>query len=272
VYARSAERLQPRRLDQELLDRGLAPSRSAAAAWIRDGRVRVDGRVETRAGRRVQPGAQVEVAAGTVYVGRGGTKLAAALDAFGIDPAGRTCADVGASTGGFTDCLLRRGAARVHAIDVGRGEFHARLRADPRVVLREGTDARALADLGERVDLCAIDVAFVAVRRVLPAVAGWLAPGADVVVLVKPQFEAGPGAVGRDGVVRDRAVHARVLAEVLAALPGAGLAPRGLVPSPLRGGAGNAEFLAWARAGAADDFDAGRAIADALARVHAAGS
>ncbi|MBL8860631.1 MAG: TlyA family RNA methyltransferase [Planctomycetes bacterium] len=239
-------------MDRALAARGLAPSRSAAQAWIRDGQVLVEGLVETRPARGVSPGARIEVLAGAPrFVSRGGTKLQAALDAFGVDPHGRVAADVGASTGGFTHCLLERGALRVHAIDVGRDQLHERLRHDPRVVVREGVDARSLAGLGEPVTLVAIDVAFVSARLLLPAVRAWLAPGADLLLLVKPQFEAGPGRAGRDGVVRDPRVHAEVLRAALDTLTGLGLSPLGVVPSPIRGGSGNVEFLAHARAGAA---------------------
>jgi 23S rRNA (cytidine1920-2'-O)/16S rRNA (cytidine1409-2'-O)-methyltransferase len=261
--------LQVDRLDRALVARGLAPTRSAAQSWIRAGSVTVDGRVETRVSRSVQPSNAIGVTSTPPFVGRGGEKLAAALDAFAVDPLGRVCADVGSSTGGFTDCLLARGAARVHAVDVGRDQLHARLRTDPRVVVREGTDARTLADLGERVRLAVVDVAFVSARLVLPSVRGWLDADADAIVLVKPQFEAGPGAVGRDGVVRDRSAHERALCGVLATLVDLGLMPQGLVPSPIRGGTGNAEFLVWARLGAEPKRDLDAALASALDAVHA---
>lgn len=261
--------LQEARLDRALVDRGLSPSRTAAQAWIRAGLVRVGGTTETRPSRVVRAADEVTVDAAPRWVGRGGEKMAAALAIFGIDVRARVCADVGASTGGFTHCLLVHGAARVHAIDVGRDQLHASLRGDPRVVVREGVDARALVDLGEPVSLAVIDVAFVSSRLVLPAVRGWLAPEADVVLLLKPQFEAGPGHADRAGVIRDRAVHERVLRAGIEALDALDLPVSALCASPIRGGTGNAEFLLHARYGARGAFDAEAAIAAALDHVHA---
>lgn len=236
------------RLDQLLVERGLAESRARAQALLMAGRVRVgegDGaRLDRKAGDLVDPGVAVAVAAPLPYVSRGGEKLAGALDAFGVDPAGRVCLDVGASTGGFTDALLQRGAVRVHAIDVGRGQLADALRRDPRVVSRERTNARDLAPdlLGEPVSLAVVDVSFISLRLVLPALAGCLAPGGEVVALVKPQFEAGRGRAPR-GVVRDPAAHREVLAAALGDARAAGLVPLGLVVSPLLGPAGNREFF-----------------------------
>jgi 23S rRNA (cytidine1920-2'-O)/16S rRNA (cytidine1409-2'-O)-methyltransferase len=264
--------LQEDRLDRALVARGFCPSRTAAQAWIRAGLVRVGGQTETRPSRVVRAGDAVAVDATPRYVGRGGEKLAAALAHFGVDVSAAVCADVGASTGGFTHCLLEHGAARVHAIDVGRGQLHASMRADPRVVVREGVDARSLPDLGERVGFAAIDVAFVSSRLVLPAVRGWLAPDADLVLLLKPQFEAGPGHADRAGVVRDRAVHERVLRAGIDVFEELGLPVRALCASPIRGGSGNAEFLLHARYGARVAFDAEAAVAAALAEVHGSGA
>src|SRR5688500_16281948 len=183
------------------------------------------------------------------YVGRGGVKLAHALDRFGIDVAGCECLDIGASTGGFTDALLQRGAVRVVALDVGHGQIDWKLRHDPRVVVIEGFNARHLApaDLPGPVDLVSIDVSFISLRQILPVVPALLRPDADVVALVKPQFEAGRAEV-RKGVIHDPAVHARVLAEVTAAAAGVGLTAAGSIPSPITGQKGNVEFLLHLRA------------------------
>jgi len=234
------------RLDLLLVARGLAPTREKAQAMILAGLVSVDGRRAAKAGEGVPEDAAVEVAGPPhPYVSRGGVKLARALDHFGLDPAGRTCLDVGASTGGFTDCLLQRGAARVYAVDVGYGQLDARLRADPRVVVREKVNARALsaAEVPERVDLAVADVSFISLRLILPAIASRLAPGAAVVVLVKPQFEVGRAEVPRGGVVRSEETRRRVVGEIEAAGRALGLEVLGAIESPIRGARGNAEFL-----------------------------
>jgi 23S rRNA (cytidine1920-2'-O)/16S rRNA (cytidine1409-2'-O)-methyltransferase len=201
-------------------------------------------RLDRKAGDLVDAGIPVEVAAPLPYVSRGGETRAGALDAFGVSPAGRVCLDVGASTGGFTDALLQRGAVRVHAIDVGRGQLADALRRDPRVVARERTNARELSPdlLAEPVSLAVVDVSFISLRLVLPPIARCLAPGGEVVALVKPQFEAGRGRAP-GGVVRDPAVHREVLARALADARDAGLGPVGLAASPLLGPAGNREFF-----------------------------
>lgn len=239
------------RLDVLLVARGLAESRAAAQRLVMAGQVRVAGERADKPSRRVPVDAAITVERGPRYVSRGGEKLEAALTAFGIRPEGRVCADVGASTGGFTDCLLQHGAQRVYAIDVGSGLLHWRLRRDPRVVLMEDTNARHLRALPEPVDLVSIDASFISLRLLLPPVAGWLTPSADVVALVKPQFEVGKGRVGKGGVVRDRETHAMVLAALLPFAAGLGFAPRGLIRSPLLGPKGNVEFLLWCRVGAA---------------------
>jgi 23S rRNA (cytidine1920-2'-O)/16S rRNA (cytidine1409-2'-O)-methyltransferase len=234
------------RLDRLLVERGLAPTRERAQAMILAGLVTVGGRRAEKAGAPVTADAEVEVAGPPhPYVSRGGLKLAAALDHFAIDPSGRVCLDVGASTGGFTDCLLQRGAARVYAVDVGYGQLDAKLRNDPRVVLRERVNARALseADVPEAVELAAVDVSFISLRLVLPPIVRLLASGAPLVVLVKPQFEAGRGEVPRGGVVKSEATRRRVVAEVEEAGRGLGLAVLGSIPSPIRGARGNEEFL-----------------------------
>ncbi len=239
-----------RRLDLELVERGLAPTRARAQALVLAGRVRVAGVAVAKAGTPVAAGAAIEVEGDDhPYVSRGALKLAAALDGAGVDPSGRDCLDVGASTGGFTDLLLRRGARRVVALDVGRGQLDWRLRTDPRVVVMEGVNARHLgpADLPFPVDLVTVDVSFISLRLVVPALLPHLRPGGLLVALVKPQFEAGRSAVGKGGVVRDEAVRARVVAEVVAALEGLGLERLGVVPSPVKGPHGNQEEAAVLR-------------------------
>lgn len=236
------------RLDQALCERGLAPSRARAQSLILAGVVRVDGEVADKAGRLVAREAVITVdAPDHPWVSRGGVKLAAALDAFGLDPSGRRCLDVGASTGGFTHVLLARGAASVVAVDVGKGQLDWKLRQDPRVEVRDGVNARFLsaADFPGQFDLVVVDVSFISLRLVLPALRAVLAPTGDLVALVKPQFEVGRAQVGRGGVVRDPAAREAAVAGVLAAAAELGLCPRGRVPSPLPGPAGNVEELVW---------------------------
>ncbi len=234
------------RLDVLLVSRGLAPSREKAQAMILAGLVEVDGRGVDKAGHQTGDDAEIAVA-GPVhpFVSRGGVKLAAALDAFALDPAGLVCLDVGASTGGFTDCLLQRGASRVYAIDVGYGQLDARLRADPRVLLREKLNARSLSetDVPEAAAFAALDLSFISARLVLPAVVARLSPGAAIVVLVKPQFEAGRSEVGKGGIVRSDEVRERVVREIEQFATGMGLGSLGSMPSPIRGARGNQEFL-----------------------------
>lgn len=241
-----------RRLDAELVRRGLAPDRAAARSAVAAGDVLVGGASTTNPARMVGPGEPVVlVAPPPRYVSRAGEKLHAALATFGIDPAGRTALDVGASTGGFTDCLLAHGASHVVALDVGRAQLHERLRADPRVTVRERTDVRALVwpdDLPPP-DLVTVDVSFTSVRTVLPGVLAPAAPGADVVWLVKPQFEAPREVVDRGrGVVRDPDTWAEVLDAVAGTLDAAGTAIMGAMASPVRGRDGNVEFLLHLRA------------------------
>jgi 23S rRNA (cytidine1920-2'-O)/16S rRNA (cytidine1409-2'-O)-methyltransferase len=234
------------RLDLLLVSRGLSPTREKAQAMILSGRVEVEGRRVEKAGTPVDSNAAVQVLGPAhPYVSRGGVKLAAALDAFGIDPAGLVCLDVGASTGGFTDCLLQRGALRVYAIDVGHGQLDAKLRGDPRVVVRERVNARSLSreHVPEPVALAAMDLSFISVRLVLPGVVPLLAPGAAAIVLAKPQFEAGRREVPRGGVVRSAATQRRVVAEIEQFGSGLGLAYEGVIPSPIKGARGNQEFL-----------------------------
>ena len=239
------------RLDIALVDLGLAPSRERARALILAGQVTIDGLVVSKAGAPVRPEARVELAVPDhPYVGRGGVKLAGALDAFAVDPRGRRTLDVGASTGGFTDVLLRRGAESVIAVDVGRGQLDWRLRSDPRVLVHEGVNARLLTagDVPHQVSLVVIDVAFISLRHILPALPPFLDAGADVVALVKPQFEAGRDEVGKRGIVSDPAVHDAVLARVSEAAGACGLARVAMAPSAITGATGNQEFFLHLRA------------------------
>jgi 23S rRNA (cytidine1920-2'-O)/16S rRNA (cytidine1409-2'-O)-methyltransferase len=237
------------RLDVLLVERGLAASRERARAIVLAGRVRVDGSTARKAGDMVRPDTDLQlVEPDHPYVSRGGVKLAYALDAFGIDPAGRTALDIGASTGGFTDVLLRRGAAHVIALDVGHGQLDWQIRSDARVTVLERVNARTLRpdQLPQEhvpVTLVTIDVSFISLKHVLPAVGAIAAHGADVVALVKPQFEAGRSEVGKHGVVRDPAVHERVVRDVADAAASVGFHVRDRVPSPIEGAEGNREFF-----------------------------
>jgi 23S rRNA (cytidine1920-2'-O)/16S rRNA (cytidine1409-2'-O)-methyltransferase len=230
-----------------LAERGLAESRARAQALIMAGQVRINGQVALKAAQMLAPDAELTVDAGPRFVSRGGEKLDAALAILAIDVQGLTCADVGASTGGFVDCLLQRGAARVYAIDVGKGILHWRLRNDPRVVVMESTNARLVESLPESIDLVTIDASFISLKILLPVVKRWLKPASgEVVALIKPQFEAGKKDVARgEGVIRDPAIHRQVLLDVLGYAQGEGWGLRGLIRSPLLGPKGNVEFLAW---------------------------
>jgi 23S rRNA (cytidine1920-2'-O)/16S rRNA (cytidine1409-2'-O)-methyltransferase len=233
------------RLDVLLVERGLVPTRERARALILAGQVRVNAQVVTKAGSPIGPEARIELAVPDhPYVGRGGVKLAHALDAFGIDPKGCHALDVGASTGGFTDVLLRRGAASVVALDVGHGQLDWGLRNDPRVLVREGVNARSLTqdDVPHPVRLVTIDVAFISLRHILPALPRLLDRPADIVALVKPQFEAGRGRTDH-GVVRDPAIHREVLERVVTEAGAIGLGTRAVIASPITGPEGNREFL-----------------------------
>jgi 23S rRNA (cytidine1920-2'-O)/16S rRNA (cytidine1409-2'-O)-methyltransferase len=306
------------------VERGLEASRERARRLIVAGDVTVNGQVARAPSTLVPPDAALAIGKALPYVSRGGVKLAHALDRFGIAITGRVCLDAGASTGGFTDVLLQRGAARIYAADVGKGLLAWSLRQDPRVVVLEETNIRylglattpaeatgsreegaalplrplpspvaatrvtpspeqappalspqslvlspphALVLLPEPVSLVVADLAFISLRLVLPALTGVLAPDGELVALVKPQFEAGPASVGKGGVVRDPRVHRRVLQEVLADLPPAGLHPRGLTASPIRGQAGNVEFLLWATRAGPVPFDEPAALDAALAEA-----
>jgi len=232
-------------LDVLLVERGLAESREKAKRLIMAGEVLVGDRVVDKPGTRVAEDAEIRLRATLPYVSRGGLKLEAALDRFGVAVAGEVAADIGASTGGFTDCLLQRGAARVYAIDVGYGQLAWRLRNGPRVVVLERTNIRYLEGLPEPVDLATVDVSFISLELVLPVVVRLLKPEGEIIALIKPQFEAGREHVGKGGVVRDPEVHRSVLEGITAWALEHGLAVRGLMRSPLKGPAGNVEFLAY---------------------------
>jgi 23S rRNA (cytidine1920-2'-O)/16S rRNA (cytidine1409-2'-O)-methyltransferase len=232
------------RLDIILVERELVDSRQRAQRLIMAGQVMVDGRVVDKSGTRVSREADITLKATLPYVSRGGLKLEAGLERFAIKVTGLIAADVGASTGGFTDCLLQRGASKVYAIDVGYGQLAWSLRNDPRVVVMERVNVRYLEGLPEPVDLATVDVSFISLELVLPAIIGFLKPHGDIIALIKPQFEAGRKQVGKGGVVKDPAVHRAVLRKVLLWTDGHGLTVRGLIASPLKGAAGNVEFLA----------------------------
>lgn len=239
------------RLDQLLVDRALAPSRAAAQALLLAGEVELAGAGSRtlKPGQLVDPGVELSVVARRRWASRGGEKLEAALDAFAVDPDGLTCLDAGASTGGFTDVLLSRGARMVYAVDVGRGQLVDRLARDARVVSMERTNLRAVRQLPEPIDLATLDLSFISLRLVLPAVRDLLADDGRVIALVKPQFEAGRSAVPRGGVVRDPATHRSVLLQFGEDAAGSGLTPAALIASPIIGADGNREFLVLLRRG-----------------------
>ena len=235
------------RLDLLLVERGLAESRALAQRLVMAGQVRVNGQVALKPATPVAAEAEISVDHGPPFVSRGGEKLAGALATFAVGVQGKVCADVGASTGGFTDCLLQNGAQRVYAIDVGKGILHWKLRQDPRVVVMEETNARYVERLPEPVELVTIDASFISLKTLLPVIVAWYGPpGGEMLALVKPQFEAGRAVVARgDGVIRDPEIHRQVLREVLVFAAAQGFTLRGLRRSPLLGPKGNIEFLAW---------------------------
>lgn len=272
------------RLDLLLVERGLAESRSKAQALIMAGQVRVNGQVADKPASNVANDENVTVDRGPRFVSRGGEKLEAALTVFPIRPEGRVCADVGASTGGFTDCLLQHGAAKVYAIDVGKGILHWNLRNDPRVVVMEETNARHVESLPEAVSLVVIDASFISLKILLPMVKGWFAPAplrlppfaeqiggvprrgeGGVIALIKPQFEAGRKETAKNkGVIRDPAVHRAVLTDVLTFARSQGFTVRGLTRSPVLGPKGNVEFLAWLGMEGEDSADLSALIARSM--------
>jgi 23S rRNA (cytidine1920-2'-O)/16S rRNA (cytidine1409-2'-O)-methyltransferase len=232
------------RIDRLLVERGLFESRTKAQAAIEAGLVTVDGRMVARASEEIPADAKLHASAVHPYVSRGGVKLAAALDHFNVDPKDRVCLDVGASTGGFTQVLLERGASRVYAVDVGHGQLHESLRARSQIVSLEDTDIRTLstAKFNELPDLVTVDVSFISLKLVLPPALALAKPTAHLVALIKPQFEAGRGAL-KKGIVRDPAVHAAVCDDIAEFVASLGWRVLGVVPSPIEGGDGNAEFL-----------------------------
>ncbi len=232
------------RVDRLLVERGLFESRSKAQAAIEAGLVTADGRMVAKASEEIASDAQLHASAVHPYVSRGGVKLAAALDHFQVDPKGRVCLDVGASTGGFAQVLLERGASRIYAVDVGRGQLHELLRARPKIVSLEDTDIRTLspARFSELPDLVTFDVSFISLKLVLPPALALIKPAAQLVALIKPQFEAGRSAA-KKGIVRDPAVHTAVCDDIAAFVASLGWRVLGIIPSPIEGGDGNAEFL-----------------------------
>lgn len=234
------------RADALLVARGLAESRSQAQRLLMAGQVRANGQLIDKPASMLPDETALEVIAGPRFVSRGGEKLEAALQQFGIAVQGFVCADVGSSTGGFTDCLLQHGAAKVYAIDVGKGQLHWKLRQDGRVEVMEETNARNVERLPEAIDLVTVDASFISLRTLLPGITGWLKPNGEIVALIKPQFEAGKKEASRGkGVIRDAEVHRKVLAEILQFAEQLGFALRGLVRSPVLGPKGNVEFLLW---------------------------
>jgi 23S rRNA (cytidine1920-2'-O)/16S rRNA (cytidine1409-2'-O)-methyltransferase len=250
------------RLDILMVERGLAESRSQAQRLVMAGEVRVNGQLVLKPATGVDLAVDLEVVTGPRFASRGGEKLEAALLAFKVDPSGWVCADVGASTGGFTDCLLQHGARRVYAIDVGKGILAWKLRQDERVVVMEGTNARYLESLPEPVNLVTLDASFISLKTFLPVIDKWLTcETGQVIALIKPQFEAGRAQVARGkGVVRDPQVHRDVLLDVLAAAQANGFGLNGLIRSPLMGPKGNVEFLTWLLYGGESSLDLQTAV------------
>ena len=232
-----------RRIDVLLVEKGLAKSREQARALILAGEVLVNESVVDKAGALVNEDAAIRLLEKPPFVSRGGIKLARALDQFGLDVTGLVALDVGASTGGFTDCLLQRGARRVYAVDVGYGQLDYRLRTDPRVVVMERRNARYPFSLPEKVDLATVDISFISLEKVVPNVARWVKPGGVIVCLAKPQFEAGREQVGKGGLVKDPQIHARVLGRFISWAIAQGFRIGGLTPSPILGASGNREFF-----------------------------
>jgi len=244
-----------KRLDTVLVERGLVETRARARAVIMAGSVYVDGVRTDKAGVLVGEGSGVEVRDTSLkYVSRGGLKLEAALREFGIDPSGQVAADIGASTGGFTDCLLKSGAVKVYAIDVGYGQLDWKLRQDPRVIIKEKLNARYIKpdDIAEPVDIAVIDVSFISLTMIIPPALALLKPGGVLVALIKPQFEVGKGEVGKGGIVRDEAKHREVVDKIREHVQSLGLGVIGVIPSPIEGAEGNKEFLIAAVKGGED--------------------
>ncbi len=253
-----------------LVDRGLAESRNRAQRLVMAGEVRVDGEMVHKSSTQVAMNSKIEVMERPKYVSRGGKKLEAALDAFEVDVSGKICADVGASTGGFTDCLLQNGAKKVYAIDVGYGLLHWRLRNDPRVVVMERTNARYLDTLPESISLATVDASFISLALLLPAIRTWFnSEAGQTIALIKPQFEAGRKAAAKHaGVIKDEAVHEQVIMETLQSAISLGFFPVGLIPSPIKGPKGNVEFLVDLHLKGADNHqDLSEMIEQALSAI-----
>ena len=240
-----------KRIDQLLAERQLAPSREKAKALIMSGNVYVGEQKVLKAGEEYDENADIRVTGVMKYVSRGGLKLEKAMEDYGLSLAGRICADIGSSTGGFTDCMLQCGASMVYSVDVGYGQLAWKLRQDPRVVVLERTNARYLTEkqIPDRLDFFSMDVSFISVKLIIPALIPLLSDSAEAVILIKPQFEAGRGKVGKNGVVRDAGVHKEVLENVTGFLEENGFGIIGLTYSPIKGPKGNIEFLAYVRAG-----------------------
>ncbi|MBI5566398.1 MAG: TlyA family RNA methyltransferase [Chloroflexi bacterium] len=255
------------RLDQLLVERGLVASREKSQRLIMAGEVLVNDQVADKPGAQVKADVTVRIKEPLPYVSRGGLKLAAALDRFAIAIEHAVCADVGASTGGFTDCLLQRGAAKVYAIDVGYGQLDWKIRSNPRVIVMDRTNARYVDALPEPIDVAVIDASFISLRLILPSVLKWLKPHAQVVALIKPQFEAGRERVGKGGVVRDTEIHAEVIRSIWQAAGDLGFNPIDLIRSPISGPAGNTEFLIWLRTATDDSIEAPPPVDELLPRV-----
>lgn len=256
-----------KRIDLLMVERGLAESRNLAQRLVMAGEVRVDGEMIHKSSTKVEEDAKIEIKQRPKYVSRGGKKLAAAIEAFAVAIQGKVCADVGSSTGGFTDCLLQNGAKKVYAIDVGYGLLHWKLRQHPRVVLMERTNARYLEALPEPVDLVTIDASFISLGLILPAVKAWFGDlDGRVIALIKPQFEAGRKAAAvHAGVIKDPLVHQEVLVNTLGGAKALGFHPVGLIPSPIQGPKGNVEFLVDLRIKTSDgEDDLGEMIEDAI--------
>jgi 23S rRNA (cytidine1920-2'-O)/16S rRNA (cytidine1409-2'-O)-methyltransferase len=234
-----------KRVDILMVEKGLAESRSQAQRLVMAGQVRVNDQLVHKPSKQIGPQDRITVEGGLEFVSRGGKKLRAAIEQFEVTVQDRICADVGSSTGGFTDCLLQNGAAKVYAIDVGSGLLHWKLRNDSRIVIMEESNARYIKALPQPVDLVVVDVSFISLKIILPVVNGWLADRGDIITLIKPQFEAGREKIGKGGVVRDPQVHRVVVESVLDLGADLGLCTSGLMRSPIQGPKGNIEFLAW---------------------------
>ena len=257
-----------KRLDILLVEKGLTESREKAKALIMAGSVYVDGQKSEKAGNEVDENAEIHISDDLKYVSRGGYKLEKTIEKYGLDLEGCVCADIGASTGGFTDCMLQNNASKVYAVDVGYGQLAWSLRNDPRVLCLERTNARYLTSeqIPDTLDFFSMDVSFISVKLIIPAVTGLLRDGGKGAILVKPQFEAGKGKVGKNGVVRDKQIHKEVLHDILAFLDSAGFGILALDFSPIKGPKGNIEFLAYVQKGAgSEEYD----IDDVVDRAHA---